>query len=227
MAVPALPAPLPVPVPANALAAHTLAAMPPNTANVLQTCGRTRKRTRAAENAMCAAPGPTDSQDLVALIVAENEAIAAAGGVPAGAPAWAAPIFTTLAALTATLAAHTATLARIDVNLHNLTARQQNLFLRDPQHRINAIWVWNGTTSGVPAGVAFPATVRACDGLTAPQARALLAAYGAPALPAGIAAADARTRVRQFLGMITSPDFVPRMLGQRTSAVPSVNYRQW
>ena len=70
--LPALPAPLPVPVPTNALAAYTLAAMPSNTANALQACGRTRKRTRAAENAVCAFPGPTDSQDLGPLIVAET-----------------------------------------------------------------------------------------------------------------------------------------------------------
>ena len=38
--------------------------------------------------------------------------------------------------------------------------------------------------------------------MTVPEARALLAAYGAPTLPTGNAAADARTRVRQFLGMM-------------------------
>ena len=58
--------------------------------------------------------------------------------------------------LVATLAAITVRLTRIEVNLHNLTARKaSNQLVRDRQHRINAIWLCDGTTPpGVPAASA-------------------------------------------------------------------------
>ncbi len=190
----AMAAALPVPVPATPLAASVLAAMPPNSAvNALVTCGRTRKRTRALEAVVSATPGPSDSQDIGAMMMAENAAVAAAGGVGAGAPAWAAPLLAGVAALQLSMAA-------VLLSVHNLEARQRNQLARDPTDAIEPIWVAvAGGAPGVPAAVASPVTVAQCDAMSGPQARSFLHAYG---VPAGGTAVEARARVRRFLGMM-------------------------
>ena len=157
------------PLCAAVLVQHVLNAPNPN---LLGNAGRCRKRSRIIED-FALRGGNVDSQEVGAAVLEENAAVAAAGGLPAGAPAWAAPLFASLATLTNTVNNHqinqTIAMAALTNTLTNVAARVHNSVADDADDPLESL-----VAAGGVVVANFPAARRDVDQLTLVQLRTLM-----------------------------------------------------